>query len=446
MNQSDAQKNRKLWFVLGAIVSAGVVAGACQQLPSTTIKNSDPNSLSQSAAADQSSRGLRLGALLPASGNLGSTRRNMLESLPIFMGVVNNCGGVNGVPISLAVADDQATPKDAAAAMAELIDRDKVTAVVGAFASNASTAALETAAQHKVLMISPASTSPLLTERAKQGRSKGFWARTVPSDINEAAALAKLAKDRGYLNVATVVVNNEEGIRFEQTFVKAFEKLGGKVLGKAEPVRYDPQATQLDLEAAIAFSPEGQKPDAVVAILSPQSGDLLLKSAYEQGLTEGVQILLTNAVQSEQFIQDVGRRVNGKFILLGAIGTAFSANGPAFSDFTKLWQEKTDSVTDAFVPPTWDAASLIVLAAQAATSNQGEQIKAKLRDVANPPGQTVTDVCQGLKLLREGKEINYEGASGKVDIDKNGDVLGNYDVWTVDEQGKIRTIDLLPLE
>jgi neutral amino acid transport system substrate-binding protein len=46
-----------------------------------------------------------------------------------------------------------------------------------------------------------------------------------------------------------------------------------------------------------------------------------------------------------------------------------------------------------------------------------------------------------LKLLKEGKEINYQGASGDVDVDANGDVIGTYDVWTVGDDGKIKVID-----
>ncbi|MFM9160624.1 MAG: amino acid ABC transporter substrate-binding protein, partial [Dolichospermum sp.] len=56
-------------------------------------------------------------------------------------------------------------------------------------------------------------------------------------------------------------------------------------------------------------------------------------------------------------------------------------------------------------------------------------------------GTPVSDVCQGLKLLKEGKKINYQGASGDVDVDTNGNVIGTYDVWTVGDDGKIKVTD-----
>jgi len=87
-----------------------------------------------------------------------------------------------------------------------------------------------------------------------------------------------------------------------------------------------------------------------------------------------------------------------------------------------------------------------VLAAQAAKANTGEAIQSKLREVANPPGEEVSDVCQALKLLQEGKDINYQGASGNVDIDENGDVVGVYDIWRVEEDGKLKTVDKVRLQ
>jgi neutral amino acid transport system substrate-binding protein len=57
--------------------------------------------------------------------------------------------------------------------------------------------------------------------------------------------------------------------------------------------------------------------------------------------------------------------------------------------------------------------------------------------VSSGDGEAVTDVCKGLELLKAGKKINYQGASGNVDIDENGDVVGNYDVWNVESDGKI---------
>lgn len=147
--------------------------------------------------------------------------------------------------------------------------------------------------------------------------------------------------------------------------------------------------------------------------------------------------MLTDGVKSADFPAKVGRVSDGKFIVTGVIGTVPGADGKALKSLNQLWQSKNNRLPGEYAPQAWDAAALLTLAAQAAKSNTGEGIQSKIRDVANSPGTEVSDVCKGLELLRQGQDINYQGASGNVDIDQNGDVVGVYDVWTVADDGKL---------
>jgi neutral amino acid transport system substrate-binding protein len=358
----------------------------------------------------------------------------MVASVPMAVETANKCGGVNGKPVTLVAEDDQTNPAAGAATMTKLAEVDKVAGVVGSFASSVSSAAVDIAVRNKVMLVSPGSTSPVFTERAKKGEFQGFWARTAPPDTYQAAALANLAKEKGFKRVSTVVINNDYGVGFEKAFVEAFEKQGGTVVNKAKPTRYDPKATTFDTEAAAAFA---GKPDGVVAVLYAETGSIFLKSAFQQGVSQGVTVMLTDGVYSPTFPEQVGKTGDGKFILAGAVGTTPGADGKALTEFAKLWKEKQGRAVDAYAPQTWDATALLMLAAEAAKSNTGEGIKSKIREVANAPGEEVSDVCKALELVRQGKDINYQGASGNVDIDQNGDVVGSYDVWRVEPTGKL---------
>ncbi len=385
------------------------------------------------------SQGLKLGSLLPVTGDLSTIGQNLPLAVKLAVDTVNACGGINGQPVTLVNEDDGTDPTSGASAMTKLTEVNKVQGVIGSFASSVSGAALDIAIRNKVMLISPGSTSPVFTERAKKGELKGYWARTAPPDTYQAAALAVLAKKKGFKKVATVVINNDYGVGFEQAFVKAFEKLGGTVINKDKPVRYDPKAATLDSEAAAALA---GKPDAVLGVFYEDTGSLLLQAAYKQGLTKGVTFLLTDGVYSPEFTSKLGKSADGKSIISGSLGTVPGANGKALGDFTKLWKEKTNKEITAYVPHSWDAAIVLMLAAQAAKSNTGDAIKSKIREVSSSAdGVKVTDPCEALKLIKEGKKINYQGASGNVDIDANGDVIGSYDVWTVKDDGKLKVID-----
>lgn len=419
-----------------ATIASGFFLAACEspKPPSTGVSTTSPTP--KTTTSD--TKGLKIGSLLPTTGDLASIGQQMVGSVPLLVETVNACGGVNGEKVSLVEVDDQTDPKAGAAGMTKLATLDKVGGVVGSFASSVSTAAVSVAVPNKVMLISPGSTSPVFTDKAQKGDFKGFWARTAPPDTYQALALAQLAKKKGFKRVSTVVINNDYGVGFEKAFVQTFEKLGGTVVNKDKPVRYDPKAQTFDTEASAAFA---GKPDAVLAVLYAETGSLFLKAAYQQGVTKGVQILLTDGVKSDSFPDQVGKGKDGKYILSGAIGTVPGSSGKGLENFNKLWKDKKGTSPGEYAPQAWDAAALLVLAAQAAKENTGVAIASKLREVAAGKGTPVSDVCQGLKLLKEGKQINYQGASGDVDVDTNGDVIGTYDVWTVGDDGKIKVID-----
>lgn len=410
-------------------LGAGVMLTSCQEA-------GDSGSSADNKPDAVTDNGLKLGTLAPMTGDLSSIGQNWPAAVQLAVDTINGCGGVNEAQVSLIAEDSQTDPSAGSSAMTKLAEVDKVAGVVGAFASSVSGAAVDVAVRNKVMMVSPGSTSPIFTERAKNGEFNGYWARTAPPDTYQAQALAALAAKQGFKNVSTVAINNDYGVGFEQQFVEAFKKTGGNIVGK--PTRHDPKAATLDSEAKQAF---GGKPDAVAAVLYAETGSILLKSAFEQGLTEGVTVLLTDGVYSDDFVNQVGKTGDGKSIIAGALGTVPGANGAALKEFTALWNEKVKKELTAYVPHNWDAAVLMMLAAEASDANTGEGIKSKILEVANAPGTEVINACQAMELIRKGEDVNFQGASGNVDIDANGDVVGSYDVWQVGEDGTLSVID-----
>ncbi len=381
---------------------------------------------------------LKLGTLLPITGDLSAYGTSMQDSARLLVDTVNACGGVLGQPVELVAADDQTEPAAGAAAMTKLAEVDQVAGVIGAASSAVSSAAVEIAVRSQVVMISPASTSPVFSDRARRGDFQGFWFRTAPPDTYQGEALARLAKTRGYQSVAILAVNNDYGNGLTNAFIPAFEALGGQVVNKANPTRYPPDSATFDSVVGSAFQ---ANPDAVLVIAYPDTGSLILKTAYQQGLLgKATKLLVTDGLKDNKIADTVGKTSQGNYIAAGIIGTAPSAGGPALKNFQSLFTAKHQRQPAVYDPNTWDAAALLVLAAEAAKSTTGAAIKDAMRDVANAPGETVTDVCQGLSLIRAGKPINYQGASGRVDFNDLGDVTGSYDVWRVETNGALQVV------
>ncbi|MBD3884421.1 ABC transporter substrate-binding protein [Phormidium tenue FACHB-886] len=389
---------------------------------------------SPAAASGDAAGALKLGTLLPITGDLAQYGTTMQDSAGLLLETVNACQGALGKPVDLISEDDQTEPTAGAAAMTKLTEVDQVAGVVGAAGSAVSSAAIDIAVRNQVVQISPSSTDPSFTDRAKKGDFKGFWFRTAPPDTFQGDALAQLAQQQGFKKVAILAINNDYGNGLIQSFTPAFKALGGTVTNESSPTKYAPDATTFDSELTAAFS--GQ-PDAVLLVAYPETGSLVLKAAFEQGLLGNTKILLSDGMKIDKLAELVGQ-ADGKFIASGVIGTAPGASGPAIDGFLQAYKAKFNRDPNVYDANTYDAAAVLVLAAEAAKANTGTALKDKVREVANGPGQEVSDVCQALDLVRQGKDINYQGASGTIDFNEQGDVVGVYDVWTIGDDGKLQ--------
>ncbi len=437
MPKSDRPIQPKLALVMALLATiTSILTTSCTD-PNQTGGTGGTTPTANNASSSGDSKGLKIGSLLSNTGDAASIAQPLPIAIKMAVDTVNGCGGINGAPVTLVSEDDQSDPSAGAAAMTKLSEVDKVAGVVGAWGSGVSTAAADVATKNKVMIVSPGSTSPVFTDRAKAGKYQGYWARTAPPDTYQAKAMAQLAFNRGFKKVATIAINNDYGVGFEKEFVTAYKKLGGTITNEAKPTRYDPKATTFSSEVKAAF--EG-KPQALATIVYPDTGSLLLKDAYEQGLSKGVTIMLPDGAYSPKFPDQVGKTADGKFIIAGAIGTVPGAHGKALEDFNKKWLATGKPLT-SYLQHAWDATALLMLAAQAAKTNTGAGIASKIHEVATGPGEEVSDLCQAVTLLKAGKKINYQGASGNVDIDAQGDIVGTYDIWQVQPDGTLKTID-----
>ena len=82
---------------------------------------------------------------------------------------------------------------------------------------------------------------------------------------------------------------------------------------------------------------------------------------------------------------------------------------------------------DAFSAESYDAAALIMLAMQAAGSSSSADLKNKVMDVANAPGEEILpgELGKALEILANGGEIDYVGATA-VELIGPGESAGNY--------------------
>jgi branched-chain amino acid transport system substrate-binding protein len=108
---------------------------------------------------------IKIGVAGPMTGANASFGEQYMKGAQAAADAINKTGGVNGEQIVLVAGDDACEPKQAVAIANRLADQDKVAGVVGHFCSSSTVPASEVYADAGVLMITPGSTNPTVTER-----------------------------------------------------------------------------------------------------------------------------------------------------------------------------------------------------------------------------------------------------------------------------------------
>jgi branched-chain amino acid transport system substrate-binding protein len=239
--------------------------------------------------------------------------------------------------------------------------------------------------------------------------------RTSPSDVYQGDIMARLLLSKGIKHIVITYVNNDWGKGISAELSKAFEAAGGEVAGN---IAHEEGKTDYS--------------DVIRSLSSPGVGTLVVL-AYANG---SGQTLLRQAVESGAFEQYVGGDGMASNTLIAAIGSdklrGMIVTKPGAPDstgarlFNKFAWGDNLNPAGAFVGQSYDATFLLALAIEKNGKAERAGIAQALRAVATPPGEVVLpgEWAKAKALIKAGKEINYEGATGSLDFDVTGDVSG----------------------
>ncbi|MHC1610194.1 MAG: ABC transporter substrate-binding protein [Candidatus Methanospirareceae archaeon] len=381
---------------------------------------------------------VKIGVMQALTGDLGTYGQPMTDAILLAVKEVNENGGVLGKNLTAIVEDTQTSEVASVDAANKLVKVDRVPVIIGTTGSGPSMAIIDITTGNGVLQIASSNTAPEFTTYP----DNDLYFRTCPSDALQGKAMARLAIKEGYTTASTLVLNNPYGVGFEEVFRDEFEALGGTVL---ESVRYDPAGTTFDSEVEKACKP---KPDFVMLCSYPQTGSVILKTAYEKGYMEEIDWLLSEGLRDETLAEIVGKDTAGNYIIAGFKGTTPDPRvaGPSYERFKERYIAEYGREPTTYCSNSYDAVAVVALAIEKAGEASGTAIRDSIRDVANPPGEEVSDIGEALRLIREGKEINYQGASGEITFDENGDAFGVYCEFSIADDGSIVLGERIPLE
>ncbi len=382
-----------------------------------------------STAALSAGHEVKMGIILGFTGPIESLTPGMADGAELAFAEASDSGMLlDGKKIVAVRADSTCVDASAATAAAErLVTADGVAAIMGADCSGVTTAIVNNVGvPNGVVMISPSATSPALSTV----EDKGFFFRTAPSDARQGVVLSDIVISRGIKEVAITYTNNDYGKGLSESFSKAFTAKGGKITITA--AHEDGKA---DYSAEVgALSASGAKELVVFGYLD-QGGKGIVQASIDSGAFS--RFIFADGMIGQALVDSVGDD------LIGSFGTAPGGDNDGAGMFLEIAKGKVaGDGKGPFDGNSYDAAALIVLAMQAAGSTDRAAIQAKIMSVANAPGEKINpgEIAKGLKILAEGGDIDYVGATA-VEFNDVGEVFGSYKELEV-EKGKFATVKI----
>ncbi|MFQ6775142.1 ABC transporter substrate-binding protein [Cereibacter sphaeroides] len=372
-----------------------------------------------------SAEDVKLGIILGFTGPLESITPNMASGAELAVNEVNEAGTLlEGSKVTVVRADSTCVDAAAATAAAErLVTSDKVQGIMGADCSGVTGAVLQNVARpNGVVMISPSATSPALSE----AEDDGLFFRTAPSDARQGEVIAEILKERDIGSVAITYTNNDYGKGLADSIQQAFEKAGGKVTISA--AHEDGKA---DYSAEVAALAAAGGDMLVVAGYVDQGGKGVIQAALDTGAFET--FFLPDGMYGDALVEAIGSPLDGSF------GTVPGTDSEGATKILDMAKEAGFDGTSSYVGESYDAASLILLAMQAAGSAAPADYKSKIEGVANAPGEKIYpgDLAKAIELLKAGTDIDYVGATN-VELIGPGESAGSFREYTV-KDGKFET-------
>ena len=327
---------------------------------------------------------IKIGAALPLTGEGALYGQAAKNAIDLAVSQINETGGIHGKKVKVLYEDTKLSPQEATIAVTKLITINKVPLIIGPMASSAVEAVMPICEKNKVIVVSPSATDHKLT-----GKSRYFF-RTIVNDVYEGEVMARFVYEKlGLRKLAIFYVQSAGPQGVSEALVDNFRKLGGEIIiterCEQEATDFRTQLTKINSSNADVLFFAG---------FAKETGRML-RQAKEIGFKK--QILGHQTAEAPEVRELAGDAANGIIFASSQFGPETS---PTIESFYEAYKSKYNNEPQNYAANTYDALNIVATAIQKYGYKSGNIIKG----------------------LYETK--NYQGVSGKITIDKNGDTIG----------------------
>lgn len=420
---------------------------------------------------------LRIGAVLPLSGELSGFGPGLRAAVELAVDDVNDAGGVGG-EVEVFVEDSRSTAEGALAATRSLIGERQVDALIGpASSAELVGGTLDAALEAERVVCTPTASAPgvadldtedllFSTTAGVDGQVEPLAAEieALPDDRNDRIAVVRRAEDP---DVADLFQDLQVELGEVFDAAGAFEVVADVVVPGApleddadgdEDSDEDGEGTGDVGERRDDAPPDGgdtgvytaaveevldSRPDAVVVMAHPGESSRLFRAMFEVDLLpvtsdeRTVAVYVTSTLASDRLADAVDP--TRPAILEGVIGVrpALDAEPPAgFAERLKAEQAVADV---DFAARAFECVNLVALASLAAGSDDPNRIKTEIVGLTTG-GEACADFAGCVDPILAGADVDYTGVLG-LELNDEGVVReGRFEVFRFDREGDLEVL------
>lgn len=382
---------RKLAVLISAVLAVGTFLTGCQ-----VEKVSD--------SKENSSDVIKIGVFEPLTGANAGGGELEVEGIKLANKLYPE---VNGKKIELVIVDNKSDKVEASNAASRLVEKEKVTAIIGSYGSSLSMAGGDIIKNAKIPTVATSATNPLVT------KGNDYYFRVCFIDPFQGTVMANYAYSKLNAKKVAIVqeVSNDYAVGLAKYFTDSFTKLSGDSKAIVSTSNYN--TGDQDFSAQLT-NIKSQNPDVIFAPGNFTESALLIKQARDLGIK--APIIGGDTWETPDFLKIGGQAVEGS-----VFSTAFATEKPVTKESEKFLEEykKEYSGKDASAMSALGYDSYLILVD--ALKRSGSNDSVKLRDEL-------------------AKTKDFQGATGVINFDKDRNAIKAAIIKTV-KSGKFAYLD-----
>lgn len=358
---------------------------------------------------------LTIGMCNSLTGSLSTFGQRNKRGKQLALADVNEVG-VRGGELEILVEDTQSKPQPGVSAAQKLVNQNNVPVLIGAVSSGVSLSIYQSVIQGSpVDQISQNSTSPELSKFPE-------LLRMAPPGRAQSSAIADLVSEDGHDSVAVTYINNAYGQGVAQVFKEAYD-------GEVAYFQAHDQGQASYSNVVTAMKDSGAS--AWVFVTYQPEFATMAQEAFDQGYTD-VALYGADSVKGPKVLEQAPEDfLEGMKVVVPS--AALSQDN--YKQFADEFEKEFGQEPTSWATYTYDAIVTAAIAIEAAPEFTAEAITNDLiKNVTRPEGKKVFSYKAAHDVLSDGgspSDVDYQGVSGPIDLDENGDPVAFLRIFTV---------------